>query len=89
MDLSTNEAGSYTEACLACGRSFRGPGGLQNHSRGCQPGKKRLRKTLAAAKDVLARKRQRRDRNTTGGIATEISEDMINVRRSLHTHKFN
>lgn len=53
--------GSYSQHCSACGRgNFRSSGAFQNHSRACQPTKKRLRTVLTAAKGALARKRQRR-----------------------------
>ena len=82
MDLSVNEVESYIHACPACRRTFRGPGAFQNHSRGCKPTKKRLRQTLAAAKNIIvARKRQRTNDNTitASGSAMDVSRDVSPV----------
>lgn len=79
MDLAISGAEtSYVSICSACGRTFSAPGPFQNHSRGCQPNKKRLRKTLTAAKDVIARKRQRRVENTVSGRA-ELVDGVVDV----------
>lgn len=91
MDLGDQVvgSGSHTETCSACNRTFLGPGGLQNHLRGCKPSKKRLRHTLTAAKDVLLRrKRQRGEKansqymtnESAAGTAEVTSGDAMNVR---------
>lgn len=74
-----NEALEFSAplTCSACNHSFRASGAFQNHLNTCKPNKKRLRKTLAAAKDVLARKRQRREE--TPAIAS-TSRNPITVR---------
>lgn len=58
--LMDEESESYIQHCSGCRRNFRGIGAFQKHSRVCQPTKKRLRNTLAAAKEIVVRKRQRR-----------------------------
>lgn len=79
MSHTANEAEPYARTCSACRRSFSGPGPFQCHQRRCEPAKKRLRTTLNAAKDAVARKRQRRDLDVVGeGGSVRISEDVIN-----------
>ena len=86
MDLVDDGAESYIQACSACSRSFRGPGAFQNHLRGCKSTKKRMCKTLVAAKDIIARKRWRRDEiATTSRNAIELSGDVINVSCIQHS----
>lgn len=57
------EAEAPLQTCSACRRSFRGPGALQNHLRSCSSAKKRLCRTLTAAKDIVAKKRRKKDGN--------------------------
>ena len=83
MDLVDNGTESYVQTCSACGRTFRTSGAFHNHLRGCKPNKKRLRETLAAAKDITARKRQRRCEAATASQSeiSELSQDVdLNVR---------
>ena len=69
MNLAGDETESYTETCSACRRYFRGPGAYQNHLRKCQLTKKRLHRTLTAARDIVVRKRQRKEDAASGSTA--------------------
>ena len=74
MNLAADEE-PYRDAqtCPACRCSFFRPGPFQNHLRWCKPAKECLWNTLTAAKDAIARKRQRRDEDAN----LRLSEDVI------------
>ena len=86
MDFVNDGAESYVQACSACSCSFHGLGAFQNHLRGCKSTKKCMCKTLAAAKDIIARKHWQRDEiATTSQNAIELSGDVINVSCIQHS----
>ena len=86
QDLEVSEYGSYIQRCSACGRNFRGTGAFQNHMHACQPIKKRLRNTLTAAKEAIARKHQRRIENVADEVAnlSDVVQVNATVRCILH-----
>lgn len=84
MNLAADGTETYVQPCSACHRTFNGSGAYQNHLRSCQSAKKRRSWTLAAAKEVIARKRQRKAGDSASGSTTVpgLSGNAINVRYS-------
>lgn len=77
MDPVDHDAARHK--CTACNRSFQTSGPYQNHLKSCKSSKKRLLDTLAAAKEVLARKRQRRNEAAVLDASTRSKEGTVTV----------
>lgn len=70
-----------------CGKTFSQQSALTNHNRGCKPSNKRLANALTSAKDVWARRKNKRQKLEESNTEETISGSiLIDVDREVYIY---